>query len=147
MTQQSLNDVNDIKRTVWLVLAQRNKVIGTTALVSQAEWPTHALCYLVYLQNQNPVMESLVEPDEERLQICGFVERCVFRLCVESVVISSSIRGYHGGRFDRRFDFRFRFRFDQISQSASRAALGILVVFVSVSLWLTSACLRTFKYA
>jgi hypothetical protein len=60
--------------------------------------------------------------------------------------VASSIREYHGGRFDRRFDFRFRFRFDQISQSTSQAALGILIIFVSVSPRLTSACLRTFKY-
>ena len=32
--------------------------------------------------------------------------------------------------FDRHFDFHFHFRFDQISQSTSQAAVGILFVFV-----------------
>ena len=51
-----------------------------------------------------------------------------------------------GGCFDHCFNFHFRFHFDQISQSAPQATLGILIVFISVSLWLTSACLWTFKY-
>jgi hypothetical protein len=63
------------------------------------------------------------------------------------VAFRPSIREYHGGCFDHCFNFHFCFHFDQISQSASQAALGILVIFISVSLWLTSACLWTFKYA
>ena len=51
-----------------------------------------------------------------------------------------------GGCFDHCFNLHFHFHFDQISQSAPQATLGILIVFISVSLWLTSACLWTFKY-
>jgi len=55
-------------------------------------------------------------------------------------------RGYHGGCFGVCFDIGFCFCFGQLFQSSSRAALKILVVFVSVSPWLTSVIVQTLKY-